>query len=327
MSLIESPKTYTGNDLEKIFFRPMLTGPSAQELGVRVLYNMPVPTTIQLWEGNSNILKSYNSAGWEGGDSAVKAQKTISLNKVKAEQSFSASDYFSLVYEQIVGRADVNLDDLTGTELELAETELFKRSIAESIRATMWVGDTQSESSAYKTFDGFITLTKRMADRATIPAFLITSESLAAEDAAVSIFDKCWELADERLKDLKAEGQLAIFVSSDIYNLYEKYLDKKGVDSAYTEMVQGRNNLAYHGIPIIDVHVNSYLSDSELPATFCIFTDRRNLVLAVNTADFPGNEIRMWYNPDLMENRQRAIFMAGCEILDERVMSFGYSIE
>jgi hypothetical protein len=29
----------------------------------------------------------------------------------------------------------------------------------------------------------------------------------------------------------------------------------------------------------------------------------------------------MWYNPDLMENRQRATFMAGCEILDERIVS------
>ena len=25
----------------------------------------------------------------------------------------------------------------------------------------------------------------------------------------------------------------------------------------------------------------------------------------------------MWYNPDAMENRQRAIFMVGCEVLDE----------
>ena len=55
----------------------------------------------------------------------------------------------------------------------------------------------------------------------------------------------------------------------------------------------------------------------------CILTDRRNLVLAVNTADYPGSEVRMWYNPDEMENRQRAIFMAGCEILDETLVVLG----
>ena len=50
MSFLESAKQYTGSDLENIFFRPMLSGPSALDLGVRVLYNMPVPTTIQLGE-------------------------------------------------------------------------------------------------------------------------------------------------------------------------------------------------------------------------------------------------------------------------------------
>ena len=46
------------------------------------------------------------------------------MHKIKAELSFSASEYFQQVYELILGRADVNFDDLTGTELEQAETEL-----------------------------------------------------------------------------------------------------------------------------------------------------------------------------------------------------------
>lgn len=52
-----------------------------------------------------------------------------------------------------------------------------------------------------------------------------------------------------------------------------------------------------------------------MPQSFAILTDKRNMALAVNTADFPGNEVRMWYNPDEMENRQRAIFMAGADYL------------
>ena len=42
--------------------------------------------------------------------------------------------------------------------------------------------------------------------------------------------------------------------------------------------------------------------------------------MAVNTADYPGSEVRMWYNPDEMENRQRATFMVGCEVLDENLV-------
>ena len=85
-----------------------------------------------------------------------------------------------------------------------------------------------------------------------------------------------------------------------------------------------------HGIPVVDLRISSYLaklsSSSPVPKSFCILTDRRNLVLAVNTADFPGNEIRMWYNPDEMENRQRAVFMAGCDVLDEGLVAFASRI-
>lgn len=319
MSFIEQPKTYTGQDLETIFFRPMLSGPSAQELGVRILYNLPTPTTVQLWESQGNVLQKYTAAGWTGGSSARKAQKTIQLQKVKAELGFAAADYFSMVYELIVGRSDVNLDDLTGSELEQAETELFKRSVAESIRATMWVGNTGA-ASGFNTFDGFLTVLQELIDADIVTRSTYTAADLADAEDAVLLFDTVWSGADDRLKDMKGEGQLAYFVTSDIYHLYEKYLDQKGADSAYTELVNGRQGLAYHGIPVIDIHIGSYLKDTSLPQSFCLLTDRRNLVLAVNTADFPGTEVRMWYNPDLMENRQRATFMAGCDILDERLI-------
>lgn len=88
MSFLESAKQYTGSDLETIFFRPILSGDSARELGVRVLYNMPVPTTIQLWDGQRNVLQKYSAAGWTGGNAATKLQKTISLGRVKAELGF-----------------------------------------------------------------------------------------------------------------------------------------------------------------------------------------------------------------------------------------------
>ncbi len=322
MSFIEQPKAYTGHDLETIFFRPMLSGPSAEELGVRVLYNMPTPTTIQLWESQGNVLQKYTQAGWSGGSASVKGQKTIALSRVKAEMGFAAADYFSMVYELITGRADVNMEDLTGTELEKAETELFKRAIAEGIRATMWLGNSEAEEG-FNTFDGFLKSIVEFSENDLCPTHLYEAEELSAEQGVVDLFEAIWEQADERLKDLKGEGQLALYVTSDVYHLYEKYLDKKGVESAYTEMVNGRQGLAYHGIPVIDLRIGSYLKGQELyPKSFALLTDRRNLVLAGNTADFPGTEVRMWYNPDLMENRQRATFMAGCELLDERIVSF-----
>ena len=103
-----------------------------------------------------------------------------------------------------------------------------------------------------------------------------------------------------------------------------RIIDSKGVDAAYTDAVNGRQGLAYHGIPIVDVRLGSYLGATAFHQSFAMLTDRRNLVLAVNTADMPGNEVRMWYNPDEMENRQRAVFMAGSQILDTDLITYAY---
>ena len=321
MSYLENEKQYTGTDLEHIFFRPMLTGPSAADLGVRILYNMPTPTTVQLWNAQDNILHKYESTGWSGGTHALKSQKIIDMKRVKAELGFAASDYFSMVYEKITSSPEVNMDDLSGTQLEEAETALFKQTLAENLRAPMWVGDS-SESSGFNTFDGFLKAIEQGVVDEEVKNVTYSDSDLADPDKAVEIFDNLWSNSLAQLQDAKVDGQLAFFCTSDIYRLYEKYLDQKGVDAAYSGEVNGHPGLAYHGIPVIDLHLGSYLSKTSFDKSFCFLTDRRNLVLAVNTADFPGNEVRMWYNPDEMENRQRAVFMAGCTILDEHLVTY-----
>ena len=320
MTYLENSKQYTGSDLENIFFRPMLTGESAQDLGVRVLYNMPQPTHVQLWDGQRNILQKFTSAGWAGGKAATKYEKTVNLNRVKAELGFSAANYFSMVYEKVSSLVNTHMDDLSGTELEQAETALFKQALAENIRVTMWIGDT-SAASGYNTFDGLLKRINGLVDDDGVYNFSYQAAALEDPAYAVELFDKLWAGADPRIPGLKADDRLAYFVSSDIYRLYEKYLDAKGADAAYADAMNGRRTLAYHGIPVVDVRLGSYLGATSFRQSFVMLTDRRNLVLAVNTADMPGNEVRMWYNPDEMENRQRAIFMAGCDYLLPELVS------
>ena len=80
MSKIESIKSYSGQQLDTIFFRPMLTGSNAEQLGIKVMYNMPVPTTLHFWKRDGNILRRYSSSGWTGGVPADKYQKQIMLH-------------------------------------------------------------------------------------------------------------------------------------------------------------------------------------------------------------------------------------------------------
>ena len=219
MTYLENSKQYTGSDLENIFFRPMLTGESAQDLGVRVLYNMPQPTHVQLWDGQRNILQKFTSAGWAGGKAATKYEKTVNLNRVKAELGFSAANYFSMVYEKVSSLVNTHMDDLSGTELEQAETALFKQALAENIRVTMWIGDT-SAASGYNTFDGLLKRINGLVDDDGVYNFSYPAAALEDPAYVVELFDKLWAGADPRIPGLKADDRLAYFVSSDIYRLY-----------------------------------------------------------------------------------------------------------
>lgn len=325
MSKIENIKTYSGVDLDNIFFRPMLTGKNAEELGIKVMYNMPMPTVLHFWHRTGDILQTYSQGGWSGSTPASKFQKTIQLFKVKAELGYGADNYFSSVYELITGRPDVNLQDLSGTELEEAETTLFRQSIAESIRATMWYGNRLRTGGQLKTFDGLI---RRITDDSSSSGDMVrfayrTNEAGWAE----KVLKRCWDSSSERLKALKSEGELAYFVTTDVYSAYEDSLDNADYESSFIARQNGREELCYRGIPVVDIQMNAYKSSvTDLPHSFALLTDRRNLALAVNTSDFPGTEVRMWYNPDLMENRQRAVFMAGCDYLLPELISFGVGL-
>ncbi len=321
MSKIESIKTYSGQRLDNIFFRPMLTGSNAEQLGIKVMYNMPVPTTLHFWKRDGNILNRFTSSGWSGGAPADKFQKEMKLHKVKAEMAYAADNYFSTVYELITGRADVNLDDLSGTELEEAETSLFRASIAESVRATMWYGNRDRDNGVLDTFDGFVKQIVYDCNEEEIRRFAYVNEGKSGW--AEAVLKRLWDNATEELRSLRSEGQLAFFVTTDVYNAYEEELDGVAIEAAYLAKQQGRDGLFYRGIPVVDVQLNGYKEQAlDLPGSFALLTDRRNLALAVNTNDMPGTEVRMWYNPDLMENRQRAIFMAGCDYLLPELLSF-----
>ena len=325
MSRIENIKSYSGQVLDNIFFRPMLTGKSAEELGIKVLYNMPVPTTLHFWKREDDVLKKYTSGGWNGSKKSSKFQKTIKLNKVKAELGYAADDYFSTVYELVTGRSDVNLDDLSGTELEEAETTLFRASIAESIRATMWYGDNERTDGTLATFDGVVKRIMEDAGSSDIATFGYIGGS--SSDWAEKVLKKLWDNAPEELKAMRSEGQLAFFVTSDVYNAYEEHLDNVAIEAAYLAKQNGREALYYRGIPVVDVQLTGYCGRiSNLPHSFAFLTDRRNIALAVNTNDVPGTEVRMWYNPDLMENRQRAVFMAGCDYLLPELLSVAVGV-
>ncbi len=315
--IIQNSKTYNVNEVENLFFRPSFCGKSAEELGIRVLYNMPVPTKIPTFGYTSNVLRDF-SAGWQGGNSADWEEKEIVLKKLKAESSYSAESYFSSVYDLLTCSAEVNLGDLTGTDLEMAETELFRRAIVESVSATMWFGDESCDISTLSGFDGFLRQIINYGENED-PEAPIFIEKDEVDMDVVYLFRNLWTSSSPELKNLASEGQLTYFVTPDIYDAYLFSLEDRGISSVVIDTTDTNHKLSYHGIPIEVIPVGYYgLSRA---TSFCVLTDRRNLILALNTADSPEKEIHMWYNPDEMENRQRVVFLAGTGIAHKSLLA------
>ncbi len=322
--VITNPKNYTGKELESIFFRPALTGPSALALGLKVMYNMPVPTILNFWRRNVDILQKY-AKGWNGGSIADKYQKEITLQKVKSEMGYSASDYFGMIYELITNSAEVNLDDLKGSDIEKAETQLFREALAEAIRVEMWLGDT-TRASGFNSIDGLIKKIKADTGAGDEDIQAFTMPSMAGVDAAESLFKQQFREGKEILKQFK--GDLVYFVTDDVIYNYQDTLTAANLESARSAMINGIKQYYYDGIPIIPVGLGGYLpSLTDMPQSFSILTPRQNLAVAVNSKNFPGSdsEIRFWYNPDEMENRQRAIFMMGTDYLLPEVINVAFS--
>ncbi len=314
--IIENSKTYNVNDVENLFFRPSFCGKSAEDLGIRVIYNMPIPTKIPVFFHNNNILTSF-STGWQGGSAGSFTDTEVTMTKVKAESSYAADLYFSTIYEMLTNSAEVNLGDLSGTDLETAETELFRRAIVDSIYSTMWWGDTNGEYSNFTSFTGFLPKIELAWDNGDTTSVDVENEQVTAD--VESIFMNTWRNASSQLRNLASDGQLAFYVSSDIYDKYRTMIDQNNYNVLNAGILEARPVLYYHGIPIIEVPMDSFYTTKG--KSFCLLTDRRNLILGLNTNDSPEKGIKMWYNPDEMENRQRVVFLAGTAIADYSLIS------
>jgi hypothetical protein len=245
-------------------------------------------------------------------------QNEIEMKRLKAESSYTAEDYFATVYNQLANMPEFSSGDMAGSDLEKVETELFRRAIAESVYASMWFGDTDGELSDIESFDGFIRRVLKIKENDDMISNITVYDSLEEVSVAEILYDT-WHNATAELRALASEGKLAFYVSSDIYDAYQFYLDNNGLSSCNQSVATGRPILTYHGIPLIEIPSNNY--NLMKASSFAILTDSRNLILALNSADSPEKEVHLWYNPDEMENRQRVVFLAGTAIADENLIS------
>lgn len=75
---------------------------------------------------------------------------------------------------------------------------------------------------------------------------------------------------------MRSEGQLAFFVTTDVYGAYEDSLEVADNEAAYRVRQDGPGSLMFKGIPVIDMKLGGYLAKYyDLGVSFILLTDRR----------------------------------------------------
>ena len=122
-------------------------------------------------------------------------------------------------------------------------------------------------------------------------------ESVSADNADERL-RSVWDNASEELRNMRSEGQLAFFVTTDVYGAYEDSLEVADNEAAYRVRQDGPGSLMFKGIPVIDMKLGGYLAKYyDLGVSFILLTDRRNLP-AEAASPFPSSATMWrWHSP------------------------------
>ena len=157
----------------------------------------------------------------------------------------------------------------------------------------------------------------------TAPSALATGE---AEATLILLYAG----ADKVLKSVPNEQK--VFLVSDLFlENYMAYLESLGNTTSQFIIENGRPQYTFRGIKLIapgwDLHLNAdYPHASGYLYAYphrVIYTSLDNLVLGIDSMN-QFNETKMWYNPDVEENRFRSKLVMGCQYVHNKLVALAY---
>jgi hypothetical protein len=157
----------------------------------------------------------------------------------------------------------------------------------------------------------------------TAPAALAAGE---AEATLVLLYAG----ADKVLKSVPNNEK--VFLVSDLFlENYQSYLESLGNVTSQFIIENGRPVYTFRGIKLVapgwDLHLNAdfpHVSGSLYGYPHrVIYTSLDNLVLGIDSLN-QFNETKMWYNPDLEENRFRSKLVMGCQYVHNKLVALAY---
>lgn len=145
-------------------------------------------------------------------------------------------------------------------------------------------------------------------------------------ERAYTLFSDMWYKADIKLRQRKSECRF--YVTQSIADKYEQYLVGKGIESTYSNLVDGVPALKFNGVPVIpmpmwDANIQSYfdLGDTYDAPHRALLTLKS--VIAVGTPSAKAfDEVDVWYDKTSRKNYILCKDKLDAKILSDKMLIY-----
>jgi hypothetical protein len=313
--------TYSAKDSKELFFKPVFNDPD-----LKAAFN--VRTDIQNQEkvymvgSLSKITKKYQScsnsetARTNDTRSIPITEKTITTVPLEVNLELCA-DVFTATFLDQVRKSGLDVNDLTGTQIEEITLQIVRQAMAEDFFRIISFGDTSSVDAHYQQLNGlWRTVFNNINSYCISTRKTIGSGSLGTDAA----HDKLWELYQDAPNVLKQlpESDRVYYVTGSIYdNLLRTYSKLGQTEAQFTNLVNGQKRMLFNGIPVIPMRSWDTWISADL-GNFAphriVYTTPKNHIIGIE-ADSDFNEVRTWYQPKEDMNYIRAKYRAGYQFM------------
>ncbi len=180
----------------------------------------------------------------------------------------------------------------------------------------------------FKQLRGIVALdnTKLVANAANSQSTKAEQMSYLTPERAYTLFSDMWYKADIKLRQRKSECRF--YVTQSIADKYEQYLVGKGIESTYSNLVDGVPALKFNGVPVIpmpmwDANIQSYfdLGDTYDAPHRALLTLKS--VIAVGTPSAKAfDEVDVWYDKTSRKNYILCKDKLDAKILSDKMLIY-----
>lgn len=319
MAILTDVVEFEGDDAG-FFLKPVTENPLITNLGFELIDDVVNTKYIYLNTEADKITKKRVGCGWVAtGDGATIYRKEINPVNLQVQLSQCADVFDDTVFRKQLKRG-VDVNDLTGTEVEGLLLSFLEPTITRDALRILLLGDTSLSNTDYSAMDGMYkklkagSLTDGIINAGTIGA----TELLVANIQATlqGIIDS----ADIKLRQVP-NNQKALYVTESVWNAWQKWMQTNAaLQSSKDQLVNGIEVLYFQGIELIKLSiVDEYLSDfaTGSPATVTypnrvVYSKKDNNVITLDTVS-RYNEVKFWYDMTQDLNYSRARYMMSYE--------------